>query len=278
MIFLVDNGSIRAAAYVNLCGIAKDLSIAIEEMVTPAPLLHANKIPPDELENESPHLLEELLADAYDRGLRDFTVLPLFFGPSSALVDYLPRRFKKFSNTRNGFSIRILNPLVSDNEDGAAKLTKIVRERVLEVAYEFSLKKFSVILVDHGSPRKEVTEVRNRIARLLGRHFEAEDVIVSPASMERRAGAEYDFNEPLLAKALSEAPHSIGDTVIAHLFFSPGRHAGPNGDIVRICAKAEKENLSLRTYRTELVGGHKKLIDLLKFRWDERNEIPKINY
>ena len=120
MIFLVDNGSIRAAAYVNLCGIAKDLSIAIEEMVTPAPLLHANKIPPDELENESPHLLEELLADAYDRGLRDFTVLPLsrpsrIFSKNISTISFASRLFNPTSSKRVFASSALVTVIASSS-------------------------------------------------------------------------------------------------------------------------------------------------------------------
>ncbi|MBH53186.1 MAG: cobalamin biosynthesis protein CbiX [Opitutaceae bacterium] len=278
MIFLTDNGSIRAAAYKNLGNIAHDLSKVIGETVIPAPLLHADKIAPNELDGKSAKLLEVLLADAYDVGIRDFTILPLFFGPSAALVDYLPRRLSIFSKKRSGFTIRILNPLVSEKEDDTALLTDLLTERVEHVAEEFGLQHFNIILVDHGSPRREVNKIRNRIARCLSERFEVHDVEVRPASMERRSGTEYDFNEPLLESSLSQPPHSSGDTVIAQLFFSPGRHAGAGGDIATICKKAELENSNLRTYRTKLVGDHPKLIDLLKLRWEERNEIPMTHY
>ena len=49
MIFLVDNGSVRPEAYLNLCAIAAQISDDLGLAVSPAPLLHANKISPKEL-------------------------------------------------------------------------------------------------------------------------------------------------------------------------------------------------------------------------------------
>jgi sirohydrochlorin ferrochelatase len=42
-----------------------------------------------------------------------------------------------------------------------------------------------------------------------------------------------------------------GDVILAPLFLSPGRHAGPGGDLAQICAAA-----SSRCHFTELVGTH----------------------
>jgi sirohydrochlorin ferrochelatase len=123
-----------------------------------------------------------------------------------------------------------------------------------------------VALCDHGSPKREVAAVRDALAmdlaELLGDEVEA----LAAASMERREGDEYDFNEPLLDKLLRRPGWNHGDVVISMLFLSPGRHAGPGGDIDTICKTAEAESPGLRTYMTGLVGDHPDIVPLLKRR------------
>jgi sirohydrochlorin ferrochelatase len=86
--------------------------------------------------------------------------------------------------------------------------------------------------------------------------------------MERRAGGEFDFNEPLLERALSGIAGDAGpgDVVILPLFFSPGRHAGPGGDIAVICEAARERHPGLRIHRTALVGEHPLLVEILADR------------
>jgi sirohydrochlorin ferrochelatase len=120
-----------------------------------------------------------------------------------------------------------------------------------------------VILVDHGSPRPEVTEVRDRLTRLLAQRLAGRVAGVSAASMERRPEPEYDFNEPLLERALRALPEGRCEVVLAMLFVSPGRHAGPGGDIVQICEAACAERPGLSVRMTPLVGEHPGLISLL---------------
>jgi sirohydrochlorin ferrochelatase len=50
------------------------------------------------------------------------------------------------------------------------------------------------------------------------------------------------------------------------LFLSPGRHAGPSGDIARICAAAQQRHPELRIVMTDLVGRHAGLIPILADR------------
>jgi sirohydrochlorin ferrochelatase len=85
--------------------------------------------------------------------------------------------------------------------------------------------------------------------------------------MERRPGAAYAFNEPLLATLLATPPWSSGPVIVAQLFLLPGRHAGPGGDVERICQRARKNFPSLRTRRTRLLGGHPALVEILADRF-----------
>ena len=89
---------------------------------------------------------------------------------------------------------------------------------------------------------------------------------VGVASMERRPGAEYDFNEPLLETLLDQPEWRSGDIVVARQFLLPGRHAGPGGDIERICLEAERRNPGLRLHLTAPLAGHPLLESILAER------------
>jgi hypothetical protein len=126
-----------------------------------------------------------------------------------------------------------------------------------------------VVLTDHGSPQPAVAEVRNHLGHqvraLLGDEIEA--LVV--ASMERREGEAYAFNEPLLATVLRVPPFNHGEVVIALQFLSPGRHAGPGGDIAEICDAAVAEQPGLYTQMTDPIAADTRLVDLLAERLSE---------
>lgn len=267
MIFLVDNGSVRAEAYLNLCNIATAVSAAIGKCVKPAPLLHANKIPSEDLGGNSALLLEEQITEALSRGISEFTVLPLFFGESDALTDYLPRRLKKLSESHGRFQVKIPKPLFYNQDNGGDILAAILEDRIRASIKKNDLKEGIIVLVDHGSPKPVVTNVRNQLARLLNKRLGLVTFNVVAASMERRPGPEYSFNEPLLEKVLASI--NTGYVVVAQLFLAPGRHAGPNGDIVSICDQAVSKSDNLNIFRTELIGNHPLMTDLLVRRYKE---------
>jgi sirohydrochlorin ferrochelatase len=74
--------------------------------------------------------------------------------------------------------------------------------------------------------------------------------------MESPAGDGFAFNRPLLAEALRMPGFNSGDVLIAPLFLSPGRHAGPRGDLVRIAGEAQDASPGLRCHFTQLIGSH----------------------
>lgn len=84
--------------------------------------------------------------------------------------------------------------------------------------------------------------------------------------MERREGDAYAFNEPLLENLLG-SPGFDRDVVLSMLFISPGRHAGPGGDIAHICEEAEKENPGLQTWMSDLFATHEGAIRVLANRF-----------
>lgn len=121
----------------------------------------------------------------------------------------------------------------------------------------------TVLLCDHGSPVKEVTACRDRLAQTLRKELKLKPDQLIACSMERREGAEYDFNEPLLERAIQ---HAEGDAVILMMFLLPGRHAGPDGDVAAIakdCAPA-----GVRWKLSPLIASHDMLAALLGMRLD----------
>ena len=60
-----------------------------------------------------------------------------------------------------------------------------------------------VVVVDHGSPTKIVADIRNDVTDQVEKILGNEISNISPASMERRPGDKYIFNDPLLEVALT---------------------------------------------------------------------------
>lgn len=228
------------------------------EVVVPVSFLHASAVDAGQLDGVPAEIFEPALAQRLKGRQTEFLVVPLFFGPSRALTEYLPERIAFWAAQHPAFRVRVAAPLFREDDD---RLARILADQVR--AGPAGCRR--VALVDHGSPVLAVTAVRDALARQL-------QVLLGPerrveaCSMERRSDPEYDFNEPLLENLLLR-PEWAGDVVVALQFLLPGRHAGPNGDIARICRKAEAQRPALRAHPTPLVGAHPALIDILADRW-----------
>lgn len=259
--FLVDNGSLRAESVLNLRRVARELSGATGLPVLPSSLLHSSKVPAEELEGEAAVNLERRLRLFLESGERAFTVIPFFFGPTGAITDYLPGRIAHRREKHGDFRIERA-PFLCEGKG----IARILVSRIEETILRHNLFRPRVVLVDHGSPLREVTRVRDRTAAEVAEILGETVACLSPASMERREGGEYAFNEPLLEKLLERPGWNTGPVVVAMMFLSPGRHAGPGGDIDTICRTAEARNPGLRTYMTGLVGDHPAIIDVLARR------------
>jgi hypothetical protein len=257
---LMDNGSLEPAATLALRSLAAQLGARIGSSVTPISLLHSSGVPPKKLNGIPAEILEPALERRLAAGQTDFLILPLFFGPSGALTDYLPKRLAHLREKYPALTAQVAAPLFAA---GDTRLARILADQVR------SLRSASrrIALVDHGSPAKAVTKVRNELACQLAGALGAEYTI-APASMERREGADYDFCEPLLARLLHSPGWTAGEVLIAMQFLLPGRHAGPRGDVAQICRLAEVDSAgALRTKLSPLVAEHPLLIDILADRW-----------
>jgi sirohydrochlorin ferrochelatase len=263
-VLLVDNGSLVAAATLRLREIAAALAGKIGQPVAPVSLLHSSGVPADPLGGMPAEILGPALAARLAQGASDFIVVPLFFGPSGALTDFLPASVAQLRRKFPELRVRLAPPLF-DPADG--RLAQILTDQVRATAIAFGQgSPQRVALVDHGSPARAVTAVRDQLAGQLSIQL-GPDFVVAPASMERRAGVEYDFCDPLLASLLQQPGWNSGEVIIAMQFLQPGRHAGPGGDVEKICRDAESASGRLRTRMTPLVGAHPLLVDILADRW-----------
>ncbi|MDP1581616.1 MAG: cobalamin biosynthesis protein CbiX [Candidatus Didemnitutus sp.] len=260
---LVDNGSLAPAATRQLRRLAAALAQRVGEPVAPVSLLHSSAVSPEELDGVAAEIFESALRARLAEGRTEFLVVPLFFGPSRALTDYLPTRVAHLQRRNPALHVQMAPVLFAE---GDRRLAEILADNVRSVTSCESGKPHRVALVDHGSPVREVTTVRNalalQLAALLGPGAE-----VAPCSMERREGSEYDFNEPLLAKWLTQVEWGSGPVTVAMQFLLPGRHAGPEGDVAQICAAARVQQPKLTTQLTPLVAEHPRLVEILADRW-----------
>jgi sirohydrochlorin ferrochelatase len=266
---LFDNGSLRPAATFSLRRTAAALAARLPVPVLPVSLLHSSGIDPAELGGEPARLLEPALGELLATGERTVVLLPLFFGPSAALTEYVPRRLEALAAKQGPADIRLARPLVDLGAAPDDRVAEALAERTRETVRRQGLVRPRVILVDHGSPQPAVAEVRNHLAARLGRILATEVEAVAPASMERRPGEAYAFNDPLLEERLTAAPFNQGDVVVALQFLAPGRHAGPGGDVAEICDRARARCPGLRTHMTEPVEDDPRIVDVLVQRFRE---------
>ncbi len=265
-VLLMDNGTLEPAAIRRLRVLARALAERLQCEIEPVSLLHSDRVPVEEIDGQAAEVLEGALNQRCERDVFRLTVLPLFIGPTRALSEFLPQVVERVKVSFPQLEARVALPLYAVTDDSMAQILAAQVRVILEKEFKASVRP-RVALVDHGSPAREVTEVRNalaaRLAELLG------DAVagVAPCSMERRPGKEYDFNEPLLEKLLATPPWNHGLVVVAQQFLLPGRHAGPAGDIARICANAEAAHPQLHTLRTGLLGDSPLLIEVLAERY-----------
>lgn len=254
---LVDNGSLEPAATLRLRELAAALGARLGGTVRPVSLLHSSAVPPAELGGVPAEILEPVLARGLAAGVADFLVVPLFFGPSRALTHYLPERVAHLRTRHPQLRVRLAPPLADPRDP---RLARILADQVRQAGAARR-----VALVDHGSPARAVTAVRDELAAQLAAELGSGHEVAA-ASMERREGGEYDFCEPLLERLLARPGWREGDVTVAMQFLLPGRHAGPAGDVAQICRRAEAAAPGLRTRLTPLVGEHPLLVEILADR------------
>lgn len=267
-ILLVDNGSYRPESTLSLRRIAAEVSEASGHQVNPVSLLHSTKVDPEKLGGTPAEIFEPFVKKHYDAGIREFVILPLFFGHSAAIYEYLPQRTLAMQEKREDLNVCVAPCMVDLTNENDTLVAEVLAQLVRNKIAAENLTKPAVTLVDHGTPRIAVNQVRNLLAKQLKVLLKDDASIVEASSMERREEEEYAFNEPLLENILG-SPGFEKDVILSMLFISPGRHAGPGGDIAEICEEAEKQHPELTTYMGDLFATHHDIIPLLAKRLEE---------
>ena len=264
--FLFDNGSLRADSTRSLRTVAAALGIRIGKTVRAVSLLHSSNVSVEALGGEPARLLESALLDYFFTHPEGEVLLaPLFFGPSAALTDYVPERIKAVKMRFPKARIRLAPCLVAIDQTDR-RMAVMLADRVRATIRSQGWGRPKVVLVDHGSPQPAVTAVRNHLGEQLREELGEEVAVLTVASMERRDGPAYEFAGPLLATIMRTAPFDHGEVIIALQFLSPGRHAGPGGDVAQICEAAKAEHPGLATAMTELLATDPRMVDLLAER------------
>ncbi|MBK1835578.1 sirohydrochlorin chelatase [Roseibacillus ishigakijimensis] len=267
---ITDNGSYRPESTFSLRSLAKRLGQRVGHKIHPVSLLHSTKIDAADLDGVPAEIFEPFIKKKRKEGVHRFLVTPMFFGPSAAITEYLPQRVTALRE--NGWpelEVQVAPCVVDPSQATDTRMAQILADQILATREAQSLRNPAVAVVDHGAPRIKVTEVRNHLASQVRDLLSAEDFPqVTACSMERREGDEYAFNEPLLENLLGSEGYRE-EVIVSMLFASPGRHAGPGGDVAQICQEAAREHPSLHWHMTGLVAEHEGLIDLLAERFHE---------
>ncbi|HVT72416.1 MAG TPA: CbiX/SirB N-terminal domain-containing protein [Lacunisphaera sp.] len=261
---LVDNGSLQPAATLALRGLAAKLALRLGGEVEPVSLLHSSAIDAAQLDGRAAEILVPALERRLAAGREEFVIVPLFFGPSQALTAFVPECLARLREKHPALRVRLAPPLHAAGDD---RLARILADHVRFELAKAPSAATRVALVDHGSPVPAVTAVRNELAAQLAGLLGGEVAAVAPCSMERRPGPEFDFAAPLLADLLAGPPWTESRVIVGMQFLLPGRHAGTDGDVAKICRAAEAAHPRLRTTMTTLVGAHPLLLEPLAERW-----------
>jgi sirohydrochlorin ferrochelatase len=114
-----------------------------------------------------------------------------------------------------------------------------------------------IIIVDHGSRRKESNQMLEELAGLFAQRFQEKYGIVEPAHME--------IAEPSIATAYARcAERGAQRVVVCPFFLGPGKHW--TGDIPRLTAQAAQRFPQTTYHVTPFMGIDDLILDLLDKR------------
>jgi sirohydrochlorin ferrochelatase len=257
-IALIDNGSLEPAAHESLRAAALAIGERTGVAVEAVSWKHSDRIAASSLKGGAARVLAAWVCSQVASGEREFLFIPFFVSPQGAIGSALRMDLEALQAEAGRFDFSF-----TDSLSGGDALAAIVADLVREAARANGLRRPAVIVVDHGGPSRNSSVVRDRVADAVRAELGGSFGRLSPASMESPQGPEFDFNRPLLCDALGSREVVSGDVVIAPLFLSPGRHAGPGGDLERIARAAEDRSPGLRCHFTKLVGSHPLAVETL---------------
>lgn len=239
---LIDNGSLEPAAHRNLRALAAALSERSGVTVHAVSWKHSDRIPAEQLEGTRAWTLARYVRARFERGEREFLFVPFFISPQGAIGSALRGDLERLQQELGAFTFAFTAGLA-----GRGALVPIliarIRETITALSTAAALPR-PVVIVDHGGPSVLSAVLRDEVALQVKSQLGADVGPLAPASMEGVHG-------PLLADQLRAPAFRDHEVIVAPLFLAPGRHAGPAGDIARICTEA-----GARCHLTGLVGTH----------------------
>ncbi len=259
---LLDNGSLRPEGILFLREVAKSLAARSGEMVYPVSYAHSNRVSPGLLNGHRAETLAERVESEVESGRTSFAIIPFFLSGGGGIMKMVAREATLLQATHPQIEIYRTPFLFDLSRRPENILARVLVERVLEVVDREGWSHASVVVVDHGSPYPEAAMVRNiiggQVALLLAEDSRIRSVRI--ASMERREGPLYSFNDPLLVDELANLSNLEQPVVVAQFFLGDGKHAGRDGDISRIIGGVPTLK---RCVQTGPMGDHPLLIDQL---------------
>jgi sirohydrochlorin ferrochelatase len=249
VVALIDNGSLVPAAHLNLRAVAAALSTRAGVTVHAVSWKHSDRISPDALEGARAWTLAPFVRAQLAAGKRDFVFVPFFVSPQGAIGSALREDLERLRGEVGAFSFSFTDGLTA-----RGAIVEIAAARIREtLAANASILPSPppVIVVDHGGPSVISAVLRDELATHIAAALGAEIGPLVAASMEGAHG-------PLLADQLNTAEFADRAVIVAPLFLAPGRHAGPAGDIVRICRASRA-----RCHVADLIGTHPLAIEAL---------------
>jgi len=250
---LVDNGSLEPAAHAGLRSAAARISERAGIPVDAVSWRHSDRAAP----GGPARTLAPWIRSWLSQGERDFLIVPFLISPGGAVGSALRADLEALAAEAGGFGFAVTQGLSED------ALADVVADRVREALAARGLRRPPVIVVDHGGPSRASAAVRDAVAKGARERLGGCVGPVAAASMEAPEGASRGFSRPLLRDALASPGFASGDVLIAPLFLSPGRHAGPDGDLARIARRAQERSAGLRCHFTDLAGSHPAAIGAL---------------
>lgn len=246
IVALIDNGSLEPAAHRNLRAVAAALSARAGVPVDAVSWKHSDRISLTALDGTPAWTLGPWVRTRVMAGQRDFLFVPFFISAQGAIGSALRADLEKLSSQLAGLTFAFTDGLAARHA-----LAAIVAARIRETIAAQKLVQPPVIVVDHGGPSSASATLRDEIAMHVRASLGPEIRSLAAASMEGAHG-------PLFADTLASPAFARGDVVIAPLFLSPGRHAGPHGDLARLAGPAR-----VRCHFTELIGTHPATVETL---------------
>jgi sirohydrochlorin ferrochelatase len=261
-VLLVDNGSVRPGATLGMRRISHQLESLLRIRVLSTSWRYADRIDKSLLDEEAAIMFPKAIEMEKSRFV---VILPLFLGPSAIVTRDIPKLLNRSTQL-------IASPLVDLDAEACDITTLLANATLASMNGKPLTMSTKVLLVDHGSPKREVNRIRRALAaRLRSRLYPA---TVVDCSMERREEPEYDFNEPTLQNAFDLGGFDRGEVIVVPAFLFPGNHAGPGGDIETIIAETvqKKQFLTVRLCRLIMDEANDEIV----IRMLERNVIKAL--